>query len=377
MIRRLLPALVTGALIVLTSPWIGAVREWVRSAFPGRFLTIVNAGIALLAAAAAIAIVGRLHAAPRDAAAPSWSVARRYLALGAAALIAIAWTALNQHMSAETNAVERFHFLEYGVMTWLFYRAWHGHGPHDGSLIVLPVLAGVIVGTADEALQWFVPVRVGEVRDVFLNLAAIASGLLVSLASAPPRRFTRPMPAASRRRVAATGAIAVLALAAFIHAAHLGYRNVTDAGVFLSRYTASELAAVSAGRAARWRTAPPPSQARRFAREDQYLFEANRHVQARNAAWARDLHEALGENRVLETYYAAALDTPSYAVPAGSRWPDEQRRDAEQRSQAQSARPFVSRTLEGFVLVWPKSLFWAVVGVLVAGIVARARRPGP
>jgi VanZ family protein len=69
-------------------------------------------------------------------------------------------------------------------VTWLFYRAWRDRG--DLSTLILPVLAGLLVGTAAEAWQWFVPERVGEWRDIFINLGAVASGLLLSVAVAPP-----------------------------------------------------------------------------------------------------------------------------------------------------------------------------------------------
>ena len=52
--------------------------------------------------------------------------------------------------------------------------------------MILPLLAGFTVGTFDEWLQWFIPFRVGEAHDVFINLAAIVCGLLFALALLPP-----------------------------------------------------------------------------------------------------------------------------------------------------------------------------------------------
>ena len=89
----------------------------------------------------------------------------------------------------DVDVVERVHFIEYGLLTWLFYRAWRANG--DLSMFILPVLAGVLVGTLDEWLQWFIPVRVGEARNVLLNLVAIACGLLFGAALEPPHAGAR------------------------------------------------------------------------------------------------------------------------------------------------------------------------------------------
>ena len=88
---------------------------------------------------------------------------------------------------ADTDVVESFHFVEYGLLTLLFYRVWRPIG--DLSVFVLPVLAGLLVGTLDEWLQWFVPSRVGEMRDVVLNGVAIACGLLFSIGFEPAGAF--------------------------------------------------------------------------------------------------------------------------------------------------------------------------------------------
>ena len=64
-----------------------------------------------------------------------------------------------------------------------------GEPLEDSAILVLPVCAALIVGTADEWLQWFIPNRVGEIADVLLNGVAIGCGLLFSLGADPPARF--------------------------------------------------------------------------------------------------------------------------------------------------------------------------------------------
>ena len=82
----------------------------------------------------------------------------------------------------------------------------------DAAAIVLPALAAFVVGIGDEAVQWFIPARVGELRDVWLNSVAIGGSIAARGAQerrttrrrlrrgvAPePRRHRRPAPARDR-----------------------------------------------------------------------------------------------------------------------------------------------------------------------------------
>ncbi|HKV99739.1 MAG TPA: VanZ family protein, partial [Vicinamibacterales bacterium] len=302
----------------------------------------------------------------------------RYAALVAAAGLA-AFVALDTaSASGAQNAVERFHFVEYGLVTALFYRAWRARG--DLSIVLLPLIAGLIVGTLDEAWQWFVPERVGEWRDIFINFGAIGTGLLVSLAIAPPPTFAFDLTEGSWRRVCLLGALAVFTLALFMQTVHFGYLvHDNDVGRFRSKYTAEELLALSADRASLWSVTPPPMTLHRFSREGQYLAEALWHVRARNDAWATDIGRAWDENRVLEKYFAPVLGVKSYLTPDGVKWPDGQRADAQARAGNAPRTAFFSHAdPENFILLWPRHEFWAVVSGLILGltygVLAQGRR---
>jgi hypothetical protein len=264
----------------------------------------------------------------------------------------------------EVDAVERVHFVEYGLLTLLFYRAWRPAG--DPSIIVMPVLAGLVVGTLEEWLQWFIPNRIGEARDVLLNLAAIGSGLLFALGLDPPETFARtPRPGSAARIGMASGAT-LMTYAAFIAIVHLGHEvTLPDVGTFRSRYSATRLAELSRDRAARWKTRPPVTLVRLSA-EDQYMDEGLWHVRRRNEAWAEgDYLTARQENRILETFFAPVLDTPSYVSVSGHRWPSEQRQDAEARTLGQPVA-YVSDAEPYPVLTWPWGVYW--VGVASAAV---------
>jgi hypothetical protein len=108
---------------------------------------------------------------------------------------------------------------------------------------------------------------------------------------------------------------------------------------------------LAADREVRWKTNPPVTLVR-VSREDQYMDEALWHVKRRNAAWGEgDYWASWQENRILETYYAIVLDTPSYVSATGFRWPPEQRRDAEQRA-AGDRGPYVSHAEPYTILPW-------------------------
>ncbi|HXG55213.1 MAG TPA: VanZ family protein [Vicinamibacterales bacterium] len=364
---RFVLAIFVAVVVVLSAPFVGHIRSWIRATFPGQFVAIVTllAAVTLLGVLVAAALRIRERRVARDG------------AILAGIVLAAAYSQYAAGDNPESNAVERFHFIEYGLVTFLFYRAWRPL--EDLGVLLLPMLAGLIVGAAEEWLQWFIPNRVGEFRDIFLNGAAIASGLLFSLGVDPPARVRLTLGRDSARRGCWAAAAAVIALAAFVHAVHLGY-DVEDAeiGTFTSRYGARALPELQAAKEGEWKRDPPPMTLRRLSREDQYLSEGLAHVRWRNRQWdAGNIRAAWSENRILENYFAPVLDTPTYEGRGGHRWPAPQRADAETRmSRAPIADRYVSQAYPYRILTWSRVTFWAFAGGLAAALVLLSRRPG-
>lgn len=356
-------AVVAAVALVLAAPFIGQLRTAIWAALGQSFATVLGAAVAAGIGLAFVYAFARIR--DRQIA--------RYGALVAALAVGVGYALLARTGNPEVDAVERFHFVEYGLVTFLFYRAWRPAG--DGALIWMPVLAAMIVGTCEEWLQWFIPARVGEVRDVLLNLIAIGCGLLFSLGLDPPPKITLRLAPASRRRVASIAVAALMVFAAFFHSVHLGYEiHDADAGVFRSRYTAAQLAELGEARAARWATNPPLTWSR-LSREDQYLSEGVTHVQRRNETWdGGNVMAARQENLILEKYYAPVLDTPSYISAQGHRWPPAQRADAESRI-GPGYMIYVSDAEDYPILIWPKWAFWLVVAVVAVPLLLVGWRP--
>jgi VanZ family protein len=354
---RFLLAIGVSVVLVVSAPFIGFVRSWIRTQFPGQFVRIIGAAIAVLAVAAIGSALLRIRERR----------ALRYGAIVAAILGAVWYSAAEATGNPDVDVVQRFHFIEYGLITYLFYRAWRPLD--DPAIVVLPILAGLLVGTADEWLQWFIPNRVGEIADVFLNGVAIGCGLLFSVGADPPARFSRRVSPGSLRRIGRLGVLVILALALFFHVVHLGH-DVRDQeiGVFKSRYSLEQLERLRVEKQEDWRVHPLPLVLQRVSREDQYMTEGVTHVQERNVRLtANDPAGAWRENQILEKYFAPVLDTPSYVSRTGHRWSPEQRADVASRAGG-SAGSYVSAANPYPIYAWPRTWFWAAALALAAAV---------
>ena len=308
---RLGLAVAAAAAIILSAPVVQQAFTALNRVFPsiGLAATAAPIAVAVLVAAARIRHQRRLR----------FAALALSLAIGGAYVVFDALT-----------PTESFHFVEYGLLALLFYIAVCPAA--DGSLLILPLLAGIATGVIDEWFQWFVPIRAGELRDIVLDAVASACGVMFAISVRPPPRLTFELAGRSRDRVQAATAVALALVAAFAFTVHVAREVVDpDIGTFVSRYNAAQLAAFAGDRDGQWRASPPVT-IRRFSREDQYLSEGLWHVQRRNEAWEQgDIAAAWRENLILEKFFAPVLDARTYASDAPQRWPAEQRAEAASR----------------------------------------------
>ena len=360
---RLFLACAVSAAIVLAAPFMGRMQSFLRASISTRAYVVLLGAVVGVAVVAAIVVAFARIKAHRG---------RRIAAMALALGVGYAYTSLMSTGFPEIDAVERVHFVEYGLIAVLFYRVWRRAG--DGSTLVLPILCGFIVGTLDEWLQWFIPYRVGEMHDVFLNFTALVCGLLFGLALEPPPAFSFRPGAAGWRRIGLAMAAALLVFGSFVGVVHLGYlQHVDGIGTFASRHTVAELEALQHDRSQRWLTAPPLNIPR-LSREDQYLDEGLWHVRERNRRWdGGDIAAAWRENLILERFFEPVLDRQTYASLNGNRWPPEHRADAEARGAGLTA-PFVSAAEPYPILAWSKGLYWFAVVLAASLCVVASRR---
>jgi VanZ family protein len=365
----LLPFLAS-ALILFGSPYVGELRSSLRAAFPEQYPWIIG-GVTATAVVAAIGwAVARLHQSQRDPGADGsaprsrWT---RYTLVVAAVVGSAAYARAVSSGQSEVDLVEAFHFVEYGLVTYLFYWWWRNRPDLSG--VAFTACVGVGLGIADEWVQWFVPGRVGEMHDVLLNAVAVGCGLLVSVAVHPPASIAWPTSRSSRVALGAAVSGLIVAFSGFVDCVHLGYELPDgEGGVFRSNYDAHALAAAVSDRPRLWSVSPPP--VRGFRQEDHYLSEGEWHVQRRKIAVGKgEWWVALREDAILERFYSPVLGVRG-------RWSEEQRSDVTRKAHGHETASYRSDAAPYPIYVVDRAVFWAfslLMTAAVAWLAARGR----
>lgn len=110
----------------------------------------------------------------------------RLPAVGGLLVLSVAYVWLLLQLG--TSPAERLHLAEYGLLGFFIFRAFLLDFSYQKSLLLAWLLA-CLLGAGDEGLQWILPSRVFEWKDIWLNAASSGLGLLiVSLFYVFPRR---------------------------------------------------------------------------------------------------------------------------------------------------------------------------------------------
>lgn len=367
---RFLPPFLLTLTIAITAPLMGRIRDLLFDALGSS--AVRGLAISLAATLAALLIFGVSRIRHRRL--------PRYALL---VLVVILLWLQTQGFSLgipQSDVAEKIHIVEYGLLAFLLYRGFRPTG--DPRLALLPLLWILVAGTLDEGVQWYVPGRLGEIRDVWINFFAGLSGLLFALALAPPARFAWRLSLAARKTVARTAALALLAVGLFFYVAHLGHEiEDPEIGRFRSWFTVDELHQISVQRARSW-TAEPPTELAVWAHEDYFLTEAAWHTNHRNASYEHGLwFLAWQANRILEKYYDPFLDLRSFQDGSQHRYPPKVRQELEAKARDQGdPTTYLSPVLVKRIYPWPsKKLFLAVLlamVLLVGSFSELQREPG-
>ncbi len=389
-------------LIYASIPVARAILNWTERNWGSGSLRWISIGLILLAAAWTLRhIYRRMRGMP-------WS------RLGA--VIALTGVFLYAALDMMETPAEAVHFVEYGVLGLLVFRAL-AFRARDPLVYVNAALICALVSVVDEAAQWLTPGRFWDLRDLAHNsLASVLA--LAALAGGFRPAYIRPPIAPSSARLAAalTAALAlslglcaantpaaaarwaerVPAIAFLLDNEHAmseyGYRfDDPDIGRFYSRFDAETIRAID-----RVRAEEVGPILRRYSTEDTFTNFLRRYTPARDAF----AHEAMvrlnrrnhyfgvlpkyrfephwyafhatvawRENQILERYFSNTLDA------AGERWTDELKEALAEHVQD---RHYVSPAGKHLIhRVTLRQIWTAVLAVLAvcAVVWARARRP--
>lgn len=138
---------------------LGAIRT-----APGAWL--LGPGLGVIGVVIGIALFVRLW----RRGAPPWA----YVAL---VLAGVCYTLV--FTSLRAARLERTHLAEYGIAAWLAWRAVRPHVRGQLAAYAAAVLIGTAIGWGDELIQWMLPNRVYDLRDVAMNAAGSVLGVVV------------------------------------------------------------------------------------------------------------------------------------------------------------------------------------------------------
>ena len=379
-------------------PFVRTLREAFAVRWPVELLAFAVMTIVAAAAAVTLVVSQRYRHSIRWADV-AW--------LSGIAAVLIVWT-----RSLMGQPEEAVHFLEYGVLGVLLYRALRLHIPDPG-IFVAGALLGIIVGTVDEILQWLVPDRFWDFRDLVLNggasvLVQIAVWrvvpkpksrvgpstlrLLVRLAAAEVLILTICLAATPQRLGALARGLPLLeplAVSVDVMCEYGFLHTLDESTAFRSRLSRSDLVEQDLRRSVEAAAVVEKSRGRhgQSLREvppavDPFVYEIRVHLFARNRNLAEARRQAEGtrehrqsmtvaarENRILEQVFGTTLSRSTQS------WSDRQRGAVESAGDPDAR--FVSRVAGHLITAVSEPrlrfLMLAALVLLVAGDVVLSR----
>ena len=314
--------------------------------------------------------------------------------------------------SLRQSPAEALHFIEYGVLGLLLFRAL-SHRLRDQGIYVAAVLIGTTIGGLDEAVQWITPGRFWGIGDIWVNGVAVfliqgAVALGVRPAIIARRVGPESIRVGCRLAVALllvlgasllntpariawySSAIPMLGFVQQNTSAMLEYGHLyedPEAGIFRSRLAPEELArsdrerGQEAGRILLQYRDPeryeafldiytPVSdpflhEARvHLFRRDRYLERAEEEAQDDPARYRDFMTTAFRENQIMERYFSETLAASDFVWPAETRAFVESNIDPDLVYDSWVSRRLVTGIGEGGIMA---ILLVAIGGLIVLG----------
>jgi len=270
---------------------------------------------------------------------------------------------------------ETFHFLMYGLLSYLLYRALRHH-INDFTIFLTVSFIVFFVGIVDEIIQWVVPGRFWNFGDVWVNFIA---GVLLQVGISKgirPAHISQPVRPESIRIVSFAAAACLVLLGLCISNTPLrvsyyadklpgllflkknhsmmseyGYKHRDhDIGLFYSRFTKNDLRLIDKRRSvhnAEVLNTYPAAHYKHFLRDynpfnNPFLYEMRVHIFRRDRYRTRALEAeneknnaeslelftvACRENRILEKYFGQTLKQSVYQWSAATQSDVEKKSD--------------------------------------------------
>ena len=205
-------------------------------------------------------------------------------------------------------AGEKVHFLEYGLLGLLLCKtlSYHIKGK---TVYLLAIVLVYIIGLTDEAIQWALPNRVGEYRDIWMNFLSGGLAILAVALVIRPKVLTQAFRWSSLRPLCYSVAAAIVLTGLFLQVVHgFGSRIfMPDTGTeFVSAFSESkllELDKILLQRAEGKLVEDVPKMDLR-----KFSYEAGRHHYLRNLSHRNDqLFKSYCEQEILKTYFRSSL----------------------------------------------------------------------
>jgi hypothetical protein len=254
---------------------------------------------------------------------------------------------------------EAIHFLEYGLLGVFLFHALRHH-IHDRSIYLTAFLIGGLVGIFDEVLQWVIPQRIWDYRDIGLNALSCGLCQIAIWKGIRPKLPSSRIQTKSLRTASYLVAIIVILLALSLANTPARVKMYTEAlpflsflqkeepmaediqkhrdpeiGIFFSRLTLEELKRIDTERAEEYGFILKewskknyadflktfPGYARPFLHEMRvHIFRRNRWFwlsTQKDISEKRENHlfTAYKENLILEKYFGRTLENSPYKWP--------------------------------------------------------------
>lgn len=205
-------------------------------------------------------------------------------------------------------AGEKVHFLEYGLLGLLLCKTL-GCQIKNKMAYLLAIVLVYLVGMMDEGIQWALPNRVGEYRDIWINIVSGGLAILMVGIVIRPRVFQKHFQWTSLKPLCYTLAVALIFTGLFLQSVHgFGSRIfMPDTGTqFVSRFTEYDLLTLDKRQVQRFEGKLIDDIPR--VERQVFDYEARRHHELRNRYYnTQRFFESYCEQEILKTYFRSAI----------------------------------------------------------------------